>query len=83
MTWSKQQGMAVARWEFPGVDAAMTCASRRRAALLGCSFTASRCLALQLPAYMLELGSELNSNPLAVRELTGRSLDSKGADYGS
>ncbi len=62
MTWSKQQGMAVACWDFPGVGAAMS------------SFTAFRCLAPQLPAHMLEFGSELNSNPLAARERKGRSL---------
>jgi len=60
--------MAVACWDFPGVDAAMS------------SLTASRCLAPQLPAYMLEFGSQRNSNPLAVRELKDRSLDAKGAE---
>jgi hypothetical protein len=49
MTWSNQQGMAVAYWDFPGFEAAMS------------SFTASRCLAPQLPAYMLwtRKGAEL------------------------
>jgi hypothetical protein len=35
------------------------------------------------PAYVLELGSDLNSTPIAIRELLDRSLDSKDANYGS
>jgi hypothetical protein len=61
----------------------MRCASRRWVVLLGCSSTASPSVTPQLPAHMFEFGSELNSDPLAVRELKGRSLDSKGADCGS
>jgi hypothetical protein len=52
-------------------------AARPRA--LGCFNSLVR----QLPAYMLELGSELNSTPVAIRELLDRSLDSKSANHGS
>ncbi len=40
-------------------------------------------LVRQLPAYMLELGSELNSTPAAIRELLDRSLEQKGANDAS
>jgi hypothetical protein len=51
--------------------------ARRRA--LGCFNSLVR----KSPAYVLELGSDLNSTPIAIRELLDRSLESKGANYGS
>jgi hypothetical protein len=40
-------------------------------------------LARKTPGYVLELGSDLSSTPIAIRELLDRSLDSQVTKYGS
>jgi hypothetical protein len=47
-----------------------------RARALGCFNT----LARQLPAYVLELGSDVHSTPDAIRGLMDETSDSKGID---
>jgi len=47
------------------------------------AFECFNALVRQLPAYMLELGSEWNSTPAAIRELLDRSPDGKGANHAS
>jgi hypothetical protein len=47
------------------------------------AFECFNSLVRQLPSYLLELGSDLESTPVAIRELLDRSLDSKGANDAS
>ena len=49
-----------------------------RARALGCFNT----LARQLPAYVLELGSDVHSTPDAIRGLLDQTLDGKGVSHG-